>query len=401
MNETATLFCGNCGKELQPGDRFCRSCGSSASARSEASTVIEQERWPAPVQTAPAPPPAPAGGAARGSRPSWLIPAAAGAALLLGVIVVAVILLSSGSDESISFNDQMAPVVEPVAAASATLGNALSDAEKPADLAAVKAAAGELQTVVSTASGAAGVLNVEDTDAERLASVRNALTATGDYASRVAAAAESLSPARAKAAGTAGAAARNSWATVAAQSSGLTVPGEQAFTSAEQLATIAEGQRQQQAQQTSGTAAARAYVEKIDRLLTNSAETRGDLGALIGDVQQGTISSSEARARIGAIINQRQGLQNEVATVDAPAPFRRSSELLRASITAALDDDFAIQGWINAWFDGDSYSFDRFYGEHEQATARATAAKRAFVEEYNGVRARVLKLGPAPAGDRY
>lgn len=401
MNETATLFCGNCGKELQPGDRFCRSCGSSASS-AEAPTVVQRERWPAPMQTPlPAAQPAPAAGAARGSRPSWLIPAAAGAALLLGAIVVAVILFSSGGEESISFNDRVAPVVEPVAAASATLGTELSDAEKPADLAAVNDAAGELQTAVSTASGAAGVLDFEDTDAERLAAVRNALTATGEYASRVAAAAESISPARAKAAATAGAAARNSWAAVAAQSSGLTVPGEQAFTSAEQLATVAEGQRQQQAQQTSGTAAARAYVEKIDRLLTNSAETRGDLGALIGDVQQGTISSSEARARIAAIINQRQGLQNEVASVDAPASFRRSSELLRASITAALDDDFAIQGWINAWFDGDSYSFDRFYGEHEQATARATAAKRAFVEEYNRVRARVLKLGPAPAGDRY
>jgi hypothetical protein len=400
MNETATLFCGNCGKELQPGDRFCRSCGSSASASSaEAPTVVE--RWPAPVQTPlPASQPS-AGGPARSSRPSWLIPVVAGAALLLGTVVVAVILLSSGSEESISFNDQVAPVVEPVVAASATVGNELSNAEKPADLAAVNDAAGELQTAVSTAYGAATVLEVEDADAERLAAVRNALTITGEYASRVAAAAESLSPARAKAAGTAGAAARNSWATVAAQSSGLIVPGEQAFTSAEQLATVAEDQRQQQSQQTSGTAAARAYVEKIDRLLTNSAETRGDLGALIGDVQQGTISSSESRARIAAIINQRQGLQNAVASVDAPVPFRRSSELLRASITAALDDDFAIQGWINAWFDGDSYSFDRFYGEHEQATARATAAKRAFVEEYNRVRARVLKLGPAPSGDRY
>jgi Asp-tRNA(Asn)/Glu-tRNA(Gln) amidotransferase B subunit len=156
-----------------------------------------------------------------------------------------------------------------------------------------------------------------------------------------------------------------------------------------------------QLQQASGKNAARSYVEKIDRLLTNSAETRSDLGSLIIDVQQGTISSSEARARIAAIVNQRQGLHSAVASIDSPAAFRRSSELLRASITSALEDDFAIQGWVNAWFDNDQYSFDRFYAEHGQATARATAAKRAFVGEYNSIRARVLKLGASPAGDRY
>jgi zinc-ribbon domain len=405
VSETATRrFCGNCGNELQDGDRFCRSCGARVDLAFDAaeapSTVADRRDTGERAAFQPREvPPADTGS----GRPRWLLPGIVGAAVLVGLLVaVAILLFSSGEQENQpAFAEAAQPVVAPVVAAAANLADTLSDAEESADLPTVAAAGQELERATSTATGAASVLRVDDEEAEQLELLRAALTASGQYAQRLIAASEQLSRARASAAETAADAALNRWTSLAAAGAGIDTPDEQAFTAVAQLATIATAREERAAEHARGQAAARGYVEKIDRLLTNSAETRDDLGALITDVQDNTIAASEARARIAAIINQRQGLQNAVASIDVPPAFRRSSELLRASITAALDDDFAIQGWINAWYDYDARSYERFYSEHEQATARASAAKRAFVDEYDRVRKRRLKLGPSPAADRY
>jgi tRNA A-37 threonylcarbamoyl transferase component Bud32 len=147
-------------------------------------------------------------------------------------------------------------------------------------------------------------------------------------------------------------------------------------------------------------AANRTYVGSIDRLLTNSAETRLDLGGLVRDVSANGISFADASDRITAIIGQRQSLQNAVAAVATPAAFVGAAELLRRSIRAAIDDDRAIQSWINARFQGEPGENAR-YREHVRASARASAAKTRFVTAYDRLRARLLRLRPLKVGTRY
>jgi serine/threonine-protein kinase len=147
-------------------------------------------------------------------------------------------------------------------------------------------------------------------------------------------------------------------------------------------------------------AANRAYVDATDRLLTNSAETRDDLGDLVNVVSAGTISADDAKGRIAAIISQRQSLQNAVATVPTPPPFVPAASLLRRSIRASLDDDFAIQSWIYARF-GDDPAADTHFDEHLRASARASKAKLRFVTTYDRLRAQLLGLPPLPTGTDY
>ena len=394
METGQRAYCGNCGSELRLGDRFCRACGVSAEGVGEAPTAT----LPAPASREAARPVTESIAAA--DRRRWLRPALAAAALLIAVLVVAMIVLRTGEDEQ-TLTERATPVLAPVDTAVTAVARSLADTNAPRDLAATATAAETLEEEATGALGAARVLEVSDNENRARALLVDFLEATREYAARVGAAAQDLTPPHAQAAVSAAQAAEDARGSLAAVAPDLPLPAAREFRFAEQLPTIAAAESAAGEKAETERAAARAYVQKIDRLLTNSAETRGDLGALISDVQAGTIAASEARARIAAIINQRQDLQNAVASAEAPPAFERASDLLRQSIKESLDDDFAIQGWINAWYDVDEYSYGRFFAEHQQATARASAAKRAFVEEYNRVRARVLKLGRAPSGDRY
>jgi hypothetical protein len=133
---------------------------------------------------------------------------------------------------------------------------------------------------------------------------------------------------------------------------------------------------------------------KSAQTVDESADTRSNLGTLIGDIESGQLSASQASAQIASIINQRQDLQNQAAVVSTPPSFTVAADKLRESIAAALEDDYAIQAWINAWYDDDPYAYERAYAEHEQATAQATTSKADFLSTYNDLRSKHLKLAP-------
>jgi hypothetical protein len=176
---------------------------------------------------------------------------------------------------------------------------------------------------------------------------------------------------------------------------GLALPAAADLLGADQLVALAKQHAAAgKARRRSGLASIRDYVTTIDALLRNSAETRGSLGRLVSEVQSYSIDPGTARDRISSIIAQRQDLHNQIASLAAPPPFRQAAELLRRSISASLEDDYAIQGWINAWYAGDAYTSDRYFREHESATSKASAAKATFLREYNRLRRRYLHLPP-------
>src|SRR4051794_35893371 len=146
------------------------------------------------------------------------------------------------------------------------------------------------------------------------------------------------------------------------------------------------------------TAEMRSYVKSIDGLLRNSAEDRGDLGALISDVNKGSTRRTDARDEIGRIIAQRRELRTVVARLASPAAFVSAAELLRRSISASLEDDVAIRKWINARFDGGDVR--ERWSEHLAATNRASSLKEQFLVAYN-VQAGSLRLDQLPLDLHY
>lgn len=397
------MYCTDCGTENEADARFCRSCGRRFAHDDEAATHVSS-RWPgkdtAPTVVVPAPvepPPASPAASSLRHRPGWLIPAVAVAALIVAVVIVAVIVLASGGSSGPSFTTKANEILAPVAQVDGALDAKLQAADRPTQLGAVNAAAASARQEVVRAQGAAAVLDVSGSQKAAKALLDQALAANLAYLDKVTSASNSLVGPRATAAATAAQQAAQSFTSLAAAEPKLTVPATSAFLSVNQLQALATAQEKQTAAKQAkaqSASALRSYVRSIDGLLQNSAETRTNLGGLIGDIQNNQITATEAISQISSIINQRQDLQNQVAAVASPAPFRTVAEKLRSSIAAALADDYAIQGWISAWYDNNPYSFNRAYAKHEQATTAATTAKRGFLADYNRLRARYLHLPP-------
>jgi hypothetical protein len=140
----------------------------------------------------------------------------------------------------------------------------------------------------------------------------------------------------------------------------------------------------------------RVYAQQLASLLRNSADTRAGLGTLIAGVQNGSLAYTDAKARVAAVISQRQGLRDDVARLETPAAFAGAAELLRRSLTAAIEDDVAVQRWIVAHYEGDPAAEGPAWNEQIAASGRATSAKRAFLDAYGRLAGRVGNLPTLP-----
>ena len=126
-------------------------------------------------------------------------------------------------------------------------------------------------------------------------------------------------------------------------------------------------------------------LRSLNELLNESAHTRGDLGALIADVERNPpIDRAAALREIDAIVRQREGLHRTVAGLSAPDELSNALALLRDSVTASLADDRLVRQWFVALYDGDAAA-DRLREAHLEASAEATRAKDKFRAEYAGI----------------
>jgi hypothetical protein len=134
------------------------------------------------------------------------------------------------------------------------------------------------------------------------------------------------------------------------------------------------------------------YVKETDHLLRQSARTKGDLRALIADVQRGAVSRDRALSRIDQIIGQRRSLRDDLP-VDVPAAFRHAQRTLRESIVLSLSDDEAVRRWIDAVY-RDSSEAPLLYRGVTALSGPATGKKAEFLSEYNYLRDKKLHLAP-------
>ena len=394
------MYCEKCGKRLAKTAKFCANCGAPV-----ANDAADTQSWPgaAEAQTAVIPDAAAtavagpaqtlaAPSSASGSRRSWLLPVIIGAILIAAGLAALAIMLALRSDSKKDASGSLSSALAPVVLANQTLSNKLDSASSLKRLGGVEGAARTLEDEVIRAEGAISAIETNDAAKSLL---EQALTANLAYARKVIAASTKLTVTAASTASDEAQRTASAYASVTASDRQLTVPAASSFSTIRQLRTLAE----KESTRTTATAAIREYVNSIDSLLRNSVEARSDLGALISEAQNGTIGLNEARDRIAGVIAQRTSLQTEVAALSPPAPFVRAAELLRQSISASLDDDRAIQGLINAYFE--DYDPSSFSAQHVEANNRATAAKQSFLATYNRLRTRYLKLSPLPLDLRY
>jgi len=137
------------------------------------------------------------------------------------------------------------------------------------------------------------------------------------------------------------------------------------------------------------------FVSALDQLLIASAQTRGDLGRLISQVQQsGSKTSHEAQSQIESVIAQRNKLRRAVEQATPPLQFEHAYSLLQKSIVLSLDDDYAVRDWINALINGDTASAARYWQQQLRLSTQASAAKASFFTVYNGLRRQLVHLKP-------
>jgi hypothetical protein len=283
----------------------------------------------------------------------------------------------------------MAPVMN----ADSLLSNRLSRVQRNIDLAAVRNTADSDASALTSALGAVSVIGGGKNAASGQL-LHGALIADLAYANAAKSAATGLTPGTATALQTAGQQAADAYQAFSAAVPTVTVPQQRMYLTNAQLVTLA-GQQQKAIQaKAAKTGAIRSYVRSIDNLLRNSADTRSNLGNLISDAQSGQVDSVQASAEIQSVVSQRQDLQNQVSAVSTPTAFAAASSGLRDSISASLQDDLAIQRWINAWEAGDVLGEESAYQQHLSATSTASSAKASFLATYNRLRARYLHLPP-------
>lgn len=147
----------------------------------------------------------------------------------------------------------------------------------------------------------------------------------------------------------------------------------------------------------SGDAGVSRYVGQIDSLLATSADAKGDLNQLIGDVRNRQVprplSRELANERIDTIIRQRRGLLDDLEPLVVPPDFRQTHEQLSTSVQSSLDDDLAVKTWIRGFYDG-SPEEPTLFGEVGRLSTIASGQKRQFLADYNDLRARELDLPP-------
>jgi hypothetical protein len=144
------------------------------------------------------------------------------------------------------------------------------------------------------------------------------------------------------------------------------------------------------------TASRTAFVRTVDGILTQSSSGRQQVSSVVTGVVNGcSVSPSTASATIRQVIVNRQSVlmqANALSVVDASTD-RVKSELIRA-LNAAIEANQGYQRWLDNLYstyynsdpvgcpDGQAPT-DSNYDAATAASGRATAAKQAFVGDYN------------------
>jgi serine/threonine-protein kinase len=149
-----------------------------------------------------------------------------------------------------------------------------------------------------------------------------------------------------------------------------------------------------------GGARVGAFVRNVDAILAQARPGRQRISQVAGAIQDGSITPSDAQTGIVEVVANREAAlaasRGLVAPDDATGDIKNK---LVEAFRRSLDNDRDFQDGIAAYDSGD---FDRFatkvYDDAFASNDAATAAKKAFLDAYNALRA---KRGLAPVADDF
>jgi hypothetical protein len=143
-----------------------------------------------------------------------------------------------------------------------------------------------------------------------------------------------------------------------------------------------------------------AFVRDVDAILAQARPGRQRISQVAGAIQDDSITPSDARTGIVAVVANREAAL--AASRALAAPDDTTGDVKNKLVEAfrrSLDNDRDFQDGIAAYASGD---FNRFatkvYDDAFASNDAATAAKKAFLDAYNAVRA---KRGLAPVADDF
>jgi predicted Ser/Thr protein kinase len=149
-----------------------------------------------------------------------------------------------------------------------------------------------------------------------------------------------------------------------------------------------------------GGARVGAFVRDVDAILAQARPGRQRISQVAGAIQDGSITPSDARTGIVQVVANREAAL--AAARGLAAPDDTTGDVKNKLVEAfrrSLDNDRDFQDGIAAYASGD---FNRFatkvYDDAFASNDAATAAKKAFLDAYNALRA---KRGLAPVADDF
>jgi hypothetical protein len=139
-----------------------------------------------------------------------------------------------------------------------------------------------------------------------------------------------------------------------------------------------------------------AFVRRVDGILSESSTGRQQVSTAITGVQNGcSVSPRSAADTVAQVIVNRQSVLSQASALSAPDAATRTAQTeLVSALNASIDANRAYQRWLQnltstydtavpAGCPGGQAPTDSDYAAATAASGRATAAKQAFVADYN------------------
>jgi predicted Ser/Thr protein kinase len=355
---------------------------TAAMTRASPTAASPTAASPPPDATLVAAAPAPPRPTARARQPRVL----AAVALILVVAAAAVVAMLVGGGGDKSYADRAGDALAGLARANRSLSERFTGLIAATPHATLETATAATATSQRDAQRKLAALDAGD-DRALAGQLTRALAAERAFLERATKAAASPSSADPQAIQSTGDRMTAAFAAVSTDVGGLGAVGG--------VSKLAEWVRGRQ-----GGARVGAFVRDVDAILNQARPGRRRISQVAGAIQDGSITPGDAQTGIVEVVANREAAL--AASRGLPAPDDVTGDVKNKLVEAfrrSLDNDRDFQDGIAAYESGD---FDRFatkvYDDAFASNDAATAAKKAFLDAYNALRA---KRGLAAVADDF
>lgn len=138
----------------------------------------------------------------------------------------------------------------------------------------------------------------------------------------------------------------------------------------------------------------KTFTVKVDRMLNEAANGRGEIGRVIAETQRCELAPEDAASQIDSVADNRQSVLNQLAALSAPTPkAQQVLAALQRGLTHSREADRQYALWIRnqtSWYylppvgcPSGVMPKDEFFSRAANESAQSTTAKRQFIALYN------------------